>query len=567
MIEAGIILLRRLHGLARSEMLRPWSIRESFIVAVAASALVGSLVGGAIMWSIERAGGTERPFVDCLFHVASAASSTGLITLDTSTLQQGSNVVILIAMLLYANTMLVTTMPVCIRLCRVRSARARWARAQAALLVHKQALATTRHCSVNEVVRAAESVKIDDDLLRLEQVLRQPSGKTNASTPSTTMGRRALAALGWKSARGATLTGAGAPGGEGGSSSDNNTASNSNNNTFEESNNTSGAAGSASMVRASGSTRSPGASVPLAEALGDALLSAELRSHEAHTRALHSFEAGPDMLGYVWVLACALGYYFLIVLAGFVCFVCWTTYNTDARAIMAANATPTGNTHPAWFSLYHSVSLFTNTGMFLFRDSMMQWSNDIFFVVTSGVIAALGFSFYPIGLRVFIVMVHAACPAGWAGGAHKAALADILARCAWVAAREHRHARRRMSCTFLDRLPCTHPHACAAPASTRRTCFPCEAPSPQPQPLWVHTWRFGSFSSSSVRVMGGKGGGREERPFPTPALGHERAIESTRAPPPATRHLTTTCQILTMPTSPPGRPPTASCWDGLVRQW
>jgi hypothetical protein len=121
MIEAALILGRS--GWAQLRRLRapPLTIRESYMVFVAVYCLVGSLVGGAILWGIERSHGTERPFVDCLFTVASTASCTGLITLDTSTLQTGSNVVILVAMLMYGNTLLLSTMPVCIRLRRARA--------------------------------------------------------------------------------------------------------------------------------------------------------------------------------------------------------------------------------------------------------------------------------------------------------------------------------------------------------------------------------------------------------------------------------------------------------------
>ena len=97
------------------------SIRDTFILYVGWSCFLGSLLLGLIVYGIERGAGGSVAYVDCLFHVASAVSSTGLITLDTSALQRGSNGVIFLSMLVFANTLLVTQVPVVLRICRVRA--------------------------------------------------------------------------------------------------------------------------------------------------------------------------------------------------------------------------------------------------------------------------------------------------------------------------------------------------------------------------------------------------------------------------------------------------------------
>jgi len=103
MIEAAIILLNEARasrllwgdGALRGAPARR-SVRSAYILFCFFYCLAWGLVGGAVMFAIEQSAGTPRPYVDTLFTIASAASSTGLITLDTSTLQGGSNVLIAI---------------------------------------------------------------------------------------------------------------------------------------------------------------------------------------------------------------------------------------------------------------------------------------------------------------------------------------------------------------------------------------------------------------------------------------------------------------------------------------
>jgi hypothetical protein len=96
------------------------SLRLWFIVYVAVSCSVVSLIGAAIVHRLEEG---RFSFVDCLFQVSSAASSTGLTTLDSSILQAGSNVVLVVTMLLMANTMFVSALPVYAKLYILRRAR------------------------------------------------------------------------------------------------------------------------------------------------------------------------------------------------------------------------------------------------------------------------------------------------------------------------------------------------------------------------------------------------------------------------------------------------------------
>ena len=130
MIEAAIVLIGEARALALSLLYGAApaprrSVRNAYIVFCALYCLVWSLVGGAVMYAIELYGGTPRPYVDTLFTIASAASSTGLTTLDTSTLRLGSNIVIAVTMLCCANTLLISAVPALFRLCRLRAARAR----------------------------------------------------------------------------------------------------------------------------------------------------------------------------------------------------------------------------------------------------------------------------------------------------------------------------------------------------------------------------------------------------------------------------------------------------------
>ena len=97
------------------------SIRDTYVLYVAWSCLLLSLVAGGILCGVERGAGSSPAYVDCLFQVASAVSSTGLIVLDTSQLQAGSHAILFLSMALCANTLLVTQVPVVLRILRERA--------------------------------------------------------------------------------------------------------------------------------------------------------------------------------------------------------------------------------------------------------------------------------------------------------------------------------------------------------------------------------------------------------------------------------------------------------------
>ena len=101
------------------------TVRSAYIQFVAFYCLIGSFILGGAMYAIEENAGTPRSFVDCLFTMASAASSTGLIVLDTSVLQVGSKALIMFIMFAWANTLLIAAIPMLFRICRLHTARRR----------------------------------------------------------------------------------------------------------------------------------------------------------------------------------------------------------------------------------------------------------------------------------------------------------------------------------------------------------------------------------------------------------------------------------------------------------
>jgi cell division protein FtsB len=380
------------------------SIREVFILYVAWSCLLGSLLLGWIVYGIERGAGGSAAYVDCLFHVASAASSTGLITLDTSALQAGSNAVIFLSMLVFANTLLVTQVPVVLRICRVRaSIAARDAAAQE--LAAREAALGAAGAAAAAAAEQAEAEKRAAAMIEMSNVTvvvsRSPRARLKFTAASATgasdMESPRAHARAYASKRSPSLGGG------------------------------AGALPPANaLVQPAPAAQPPEAAPAMAAPDADvAKYAADVAAHERHKARLAAFLAQHDYLGYYWCIALALLYYCTIVFAGFVAFCAWGAASASARALLERNATPAGSTSLPWFAAYHSLSLFTNTGMIMIPDNMVQFGRDKFFVVTSGVIAVLGFSLYPLGFRVFVMVAHAALPARWK--AHKAAVGDLLA--------------------------------------------------------------------------------------------------------------------------------------------
>jgi Trk-type K+ transport system membrane component len=135
MLEAGLILCKHAYGLATGvgQPLR-LSLTEAYIVFVACWGLGWTLLGGLAIYLLENSeGGTPTSYVDSMFTIGSAASSTGLTVLDTSLLKLGSQVVLVITCFFCANTLAVAALPALFKYWRFRSAQALY-RANSALL-------------------------------------------------------------------------------------------------------------------------------------------------------------------------------------------------------------------------------------------------------------------------------------------------------------------------------------------------------------------------------------------------------------------------------------------------
>jgi Trk-type K+ transport system membrane component len=115
-----------------------------------------------------------------------------------------------------------------------------------------------------------------------------------------------------------------------------------------------------------------------------------------------------------------LAYYFLFLAIGFIAYIWHFSVDPDAMAILARNF-ETSQVSPSFFSAYIVVNTFTNTGFHLLPDNMIQLGSDRFTIIVSSVLATLGFSLYPLGLRVFVMMICAG-----SSGRYKVALRDIL---------------------------------------------------------------------------------------------------------------------------------------------
>jgi Trk-type K+ transport system membrane component len=115
-----------------------------------------------------------------------------------------------------------------------------------------------------------------------------------------------------------------------------------------------------------------------------------------------------------------VAYYVLILIIGFIAYFWHFSVDPDARAVLAKNPL-TSQVSTSYYSAFFVVGMFTNTGFQLLADNMIQLGSDRFTMIISAIIATLGFSLYPLGLRVFVIMVHAG-----SNGRYKAALRDIL---------------------------------------------------------------------------------------------------------------------------------------------
>jgi len=513
MIEAAILLLSEARELLAAALAGRGagaprrraavrSVRHAYIIFCALYCLIWGLIGGAALYAVELGAGTPRSYVDTLFTVASAASSTGLITLDTSTLQLGSNIIIAVTMLFCANTLLITAVPALFRICRLRAARARCDATRAGLvrLVAEHAarygmsVARARARLDGEEAPAAAAAPAKKAAAEAgpgspastltSRVVEPQGGLGPAAAASLSAVDREIVASAEVGGVGAQAAAAGAePAAAGASAPADGVITVADVNVVVEgaalskrrgSRRASAGAAAAASAPASTETalsenaagpdaadaaaakrvaeqrvaeqraaeqraaeqRSAGAQDGLLSQekveqglmrAAEASLRASIRASDAHAALLRGLEEGTYLLGQWWLWCLALGYYIVIMAACF--FSLWLHFVVDgsaARVLAAPNNAATNGVHPAWVSSYLTVALFTNTGFSLLADNLIQFGSDRFMIFTSTVIATLGFSLYPMGLRIFAIAAHAACPERWAGGRHRAALRDIL---------------------------------------------------------------------------------------------------------------------------------------------
>jgi Trk-type K+ transport system membrane component len=320
MIEAGLILVNLLAARLLGKPSPPLRVRESYIVFVALYGLAWTLLGGLIMWGVELAAGTPKAYVDCIFTMGSAASGTGLIVLDTSQLQTGSHVLLIVTLFLCSNSLGLAVLPALFKFWRYRS--------------------SVRALGSNDAALAA---LVASKALELGLEEEEMQRRLEESTP-----------------------------------------------------------GDASLFS----------------------LHKTQRAQKQHRAAVEAYAASVEPLGLVWMLALVLAYYLLWFLVSLLCISLHLTYSPAARRVLAEAFPPVS---PLWFAFFHSVSLFTNTGFTLLSDSLMQFSRDTFFLVTCGVVATMGFSLHPLGLRLFTMGVARGAQAVLPSTSpHLAALRSIL---------------------------------------------------------------------------------------------------------------------------------------------
>ena len=449
MIEATLVFLTWLKARIKTGEPVYVSIRDAYILYVAWSCLLGMLIFGGVFYAIETSAGSRVLYVDCLFHVASAMSSTGLITLDTSLLQPGSLVIIFFSIVIFANTLIVTQVPVVLRILRVRVAISHMDSSAAALEAQRAQLRDLYHLSEEALANGAsvgstgsQLVQLvangldgnDSDVgttVRLKQRARRlgraqisisksvfverfgvESSTGHATREGSVSGGVAFHALSMGGGKGAVGLGILGKRGSssGGSASEVNVSVNK----------TVGAKFAASIAASIAALTQRDLPPAAAAALID--YRDALAAHVNAGHALAEYLVGHDYLGSHWCFGLACAYYFLVCFAGFIIFYAWGAGSAAARAILDRNGL--GGDNLPWFALFHSFALFTNTGMIMVADNMVQFRHESFFVIASGVIALLGFSLYPLGFRLFVMSAHAGIPKKWAKS--KAAVRDLL---------------------------------------------------------------------------------------------------------------------------------------------
>jgi Trk-type K+ transport system membrane component len=442
------------------------SIRSAFIQFVAFYCLFGSLIFGGIMYSIENQAGTPTTFVDCLFTMASGASSTGLIVVDTAILQVASQALICFIMFAWANTLLIAATPILFRICRLRTARKHCKVIGERLLKRREAFHLLESKELIKFTSSEESLSMkkassSNDNILVDMVVKGPLGTSSNSIDifseksdmsngnstlqlpsdkytSTTSQDSLKISLPFSSDVDDTITKKTSSSRRnsrreisGQTQQINDMSSSTGINVPEFSTPTKSIKLNVSIdpvIKTSTtfvSVKTPTTkSQPLVFhttfSLEKKALEALEAAHATHDELLTTLENGPYLLGHYLIYVLIWTYYLLILFFGFIAYIWHFSVDPDAMAILARNPA-TNKVSPSFFSAFFSVGMFTNTGFHLLPDNMIQLGSDRFTIIVSSVLATLGFSLYPLGLRVFVMMICAG-----SSGRYKVALRDIL---------------------------------------------------------------------------------------------------------------------------------------------
>jgi len=459
------------------------TVRSAYIQFVAFYCLIGSFIFGGAMYAIEENAGTNRSFVDCLFTMASAASSTGLLVLDTSILQVGSKALIGFVMFAWANTLLIAAVPMLFRICRLHTARRRCNIAGEQLKRRREAfnnlykerelLQQQQQQQQQQIQQQQIQQEQKDHPSRIEDGNVASTSSTSTAATATTVdvsveittseeGASILSdkidsTTSDKLASSLALTENPSPDSSSSSSLSNrkttsrrnsrrdgqvpdasinmantvvasaadlmsNTTTRSNHpptsTSFSSSSSSSDSHGDKPVAISEMSTNmSTKLATDLYSFEKKALQTAD-KAHKEHDTLLRSLENGSYLLGHYFLFALIVAYYFLILVIGFIAYVWHFSVDPDAMAVLAKNP---ATVNVSFFSAFFTVATVTNGGFYLLPDGLIQLGSDRFTITVTAILATIGFGLHPLGLRIFVLMVHAG-----SNGRYKAALRDIL---------------------------------------------------------------------------------------------------------------------------------------------
>lgn len=445
------------------------TVRSAYIQFVAFYCLIGSFIFGGAMYAIEENAGTPRSFVDCLFTMASAASSTALIVLDTSILQVGSKALIGFVMFAWANTLLIAAIPMLFRICRLHTARRRCDTAGELLKRRREAFnnlykekeqqlqiqqqqqqqtqqeqkeqpsriedgnvastsststtATTTTVDVSVEIITSEGASILSDKIDSTTSDKPASSLALTENPSTDSSSSSLSKKKTTSRRNSRRDGQIPDASINMANTDVASAADLMSNTTTRSNHPPTSTSSSSSSSSDSHVDKPVAN--MTTKLADDLYSFEKKAlqtadnaHKEHDALLRSLENGSYLLGHYLLFALIVAYYFLILIIGFIAYVWHFSVDPDAMAVLAKNP---ATVNVSFFSAFFTIATVTNGGFYLLPDGLIQLGSDRFTIIVTAILATIGFGLHPLGLRIFVLMVHAG-----SNGRYKAALRDIL---------------------------------------------------------------------------------------------------------------------------------------------